>query len=487
MSSYDWLSIASADDYDQLTGRIDTDFAPHEIIKSLKGAISPAVKGVLIEYGYVDKDYRSTFYHFYAKKGRRYRADCVRLHFFDELVSYDVALTDLVCGDGRPQDHYFGYVVLRPTLSATLGRSILSPDIRQGARGLTIHADHQTHLLGYKLSVTGFPSMAQHTDISVCAHVSCWAILRHFSERFSQHREHLIHEITMLAHPFDPGGLTPALGLDVLQAERIFHAAGSYPLVVHKKEDKDASFMSQLMAYLESGFPLFVAMEDPNLAHAIVVIGHAWSDFPSGPPFKAAHAFEQLESLIVVDDNQLPYHCIPKAGSSPGYGFENFSTFIVPLPDKIHYPADAVDRVSLRLHTLLKKQMGLPDKSQLIRRYFVTTQSALRRFVRENASQLGEILVGTLMRLQTAQFVWIVEYASPEQWALGHIGARAVLDATASLNDAIPMWLIHNDREAVIFDRINSAPGAQVIDLDRPAGTALGRMELNLRPVRSKT
>ena len=47
------------------------------------------MKGVLIERNYVDKDYRSTYYNFYAKKGQWYRPDCVRLHFFDETVAFD--------------------------------------------------------------------------------------------------------------------------------------------------------------------------------------------------------------------------------------------------------------------------------------------------------------------------------------------------------------------------------------------------------------
>ena len=54
---------------------------------------------MLVEHGYVDKDYRSTFYNFYAKKGRQYRPDCIRLHFFDSTVSYDEARTDLACTD----------------------------------------------------------------------------------------------------------------------------------------------------------------------------------------------------------------------------------------------------------------------------------------------------------------------------------------------------------------------------------------------------
>ena len=123
MAFYDWITVQAPEDYDRLIDGLDPEFGPEAIARSLKAQVSEAAKGVLVEHGYVDKDYRSTFYNFYAKKGRHYRTDCVRLHFFDGTIWYDDARVDIACNDLRPQDHYFGYVVLRPTIVATLGRS----------------------------------------------------------------------------------------------------------------------------------------------------------------------------------------------------------------------------------------------------------------------------------------------------------------------------------------------------------------------------
>jgi hypothetical protein len=77
-------------------------------------------------------------------------------------------------------------MVLRPTGIATIGRSVLSPDIRKGASGFIITALHKVQLLGYELEVQGFPSMDQHIDISVCAHAACWSILRHYSVHYNR-------------------------------------------------------------------------------------------------------------------------------------------------------------------------------------------------------------------------------------------------------------------------------------------------------------
>ena len=222
MAFYDWIKIDKPSDYEQLYCVLDGDFEPKRIVKKLKASITSRVKAVLVEHDYLDKDYRSTFYHFYAKKGRPYRTDCVRLHFFDEQVSFN-GLSD-ENSERRIGNHYYGYMVLRPTIRGTLGRSVLSPDIRVDARGRAIQALHHVHLQGHRLGVWGFPSMDQHVDITTCAHVACWAVLRHYSENYSEYREYLVHDIAKLATGFEPGGISPSRGLDEWEAERVFNA-----------------------------------------------------------------------------------------------------------------------------------------------------------------------------------------------------------------------------------------------------------------------
>ena len=487
MASYDWIDLQTPEDYDRLMGVVDPEFDPKYIAESLKSEVTAAAKGVLVEHGYVDKDYRSTFYNFYAKKGRQYRADCVRLHFFDDAVGYDEARTDIACTDGRPQDHYFGYIVLRPTIVATLGRSVLSPNIRLGARGRAIQSTHNVNLLGHQLPVWGFPSMAQHVDIAVCAHVSCWAILRYYSETFPQYREYLVHDITQLAAPFDPGGLVPSLGFNVEGAERVFQAAGCFPLLVGKIDYlPDEAFYSQLLAYLESGFPLFVAMDSEE--HAIVVVGYSWQQPQALPGRSSSHVWSQVETLLAVDDNLVPYSTVPLkfAGSpaaSPSYTAESFNAFIVALPDKIYYPADAVEGLSKWIEGVLARMRGPQQEPFQLRRYFITTISRLREHAREYHSQLGNTLVGLMMHLDTAQFVWVVEYCSVAQWQTGRVSARAIIDATASPRDPIPMWLLHDEDVALVFDRSSAEMDPTAIRLDRSGLGALPRIELNLRPV----
>jgi hypothetical protein len=484
---YTWMTLASAADLAQLDQHIDPEYAPNAVAKKLTVGLSDAVKGILIERNYIDKDYRSTYYNFYAKKGRRYRPDCVRLHFFDEIVSFDEAALKLSATDGRLTDHYYGFMVLRPTGIATIGRSVVTPDVRRGASRFIITADHKVHVLGHTLRIRGFPSMDQHIDISVCAHAACWSILRHYSERHNIYREYHTHDITMLAQEFDPGGFIPSRGLALSQAERVFQEAGTFPVIVARDINNpvDLSFYRQLTAYVDSGFPLFAAMH--HKGHAMAVVGYEWrTPLNSGLP-GMRYSWEEIKTLAVVDDNHLPYLSIPAAGGA--YSATDIDSFIVALPEKVFYPADAFDTLVPKLFKL-GKVVQLPPQDKTIIRYFITTGSAFRRFVRNHESEFDPQLLAAVMKLPFSQFLWIVEFATEAQWAVNQISARAVIDATASLTEHYPYWIFHGRKEALIFGResvdLDLQNGLGVLTMADTGHAGFTRMDTNLRPTRTK-
>jgi len=492
---YKWLPLASKADLEKLAEEIPDDYGPTQVIVQLQDGLSDSVKAVLIEHNYIDKDYRSTFYNFYAKKGLAYRADCVRLHFFDATVTFDPQALQLGGHDpAQIGHHYFGYMVLRPTGIATIGRSVLSPDVRTGARGSIISADHKVHLLGYVLKVNGFPWMNQHVDIAVCAHVACWSILRHYSEKWHLYREYLTYDITLMAQQFDPGGLIPSKGLQMSHAERVFQVAGTYPVHIAREDLEDDAFDRQLLAYLESGFPLFAAITTEQQRHAVALVGYDWKAPDNRQIGAMEYAWNRVKSLIAVDDNWLPYVTVGMedgVNDDPNvdYSAASIDAFIVGLPEKVFYPADAVDKLASNLFFWNHLLPDLPAKDQSIVRYFITTGSALRRFVRSRQSEFDPKLIEAIMTLPFAQFVWVVEIATPEDWAKNQISARAVLDATASLRDIFPFWLFHTRKKAVIFPRRQVGTGIKdglEFELAGMDDTSLTRWDQNLRPVQQR-
>ena len=95
--------------------------------------------------------------------------------------------------------------------------------------------------------------------------------------------------------------------------------------------------------------------------------------------------------------------------------------------------------------------VDLPPADKTIIRYFITTGSALRRFVRDRESEFDPQLLAMIMKLPFAQFIWVVEFATETQWSLGKIEARAVVDATASIRDIMPFWFLHNRVAVTLF------------------------------------
>lgn len=490
---YHWKSIGSPKDWlslSEIAVGQDGDFASAYELDfvgyRLSTALNDKIKAVLVEFDYIDKDYRSTFYHFYAKKGRRYRSECLRLHFFDGDTTFDEATLTLAYSNGERSDHYFGFVTVRPTFQSTLGRSILDPRVRAEMSGKVMVSNHKAHLLGYDYQVKGFPWMQQHSDISVCAHTACWAILRYYSERYRKYRELLTHDITRLAHPYDPGGLRPARGLQVAHAERVLSEAGNYPVVGSVSLQADAAdrrvFMRQLFAYLDSGFPLFLAIAGE---HAVAAVGYKWKPDQVTAQPGIRNAWDMVESVIVADDNHLPYIALSEAvRGDQRYTLSEVHAFIAPLPEKIFYPADAVETMSGNLATTFVSSIPFPQQDDIVVRYFITTSASLRRHMREHSTEFTPEMVNIFMQLPMAQFVWVVEYSSHDDWNANRVTVRAIIDATASLYDNNVLWAVYGRGVGIFFDRTTGKPPQKYV-WNQAENSFFGRMETNLHSVQA--
>ncbi len=291
----------------------------------------------------------------------------------------------------------------------------------------------------------------------------------------------------MMAQQFDPGGLVPSRGLALSHAERVFQEAGTYPVIVARKIDNpgDLAFYRQLTAYVDSGFPLFAAMHKKG--HAMAVVGYEWrTPLSTGLP-ETRYSWDELKTLAVVDDNHLPYLSIPVDGGP--YSAKDIDAFIVALPEKVFYPASAFDELVPKLFKL-GTVVKLPAKDQTIIRHFITTGSAFRRFVRDRATEYHPKLLEAVMKLPFAQFVWIVEFATEAQWSTNQVSGRAVIDATASLTESYPLWIIHGLKEALFLNResvrLDLDSGMATLDMSEIGQTGFSRMDTNLRPTQTK-
>jgi hypothetical protein len=330
--SYRWFEVKEPDDYLQLVRHIDGDvgrflggqapaavrvardmrekYQNAPVIAMLQRILNPRVRKVLVEYPYTDKDYRSTYYAFYAKRAKPYEPACLRLHFFGESVTYDPATYNLAFPAGVT-GHYLGFMVLRPTSSNTVLRAVIDPDaIRKKETYWLTATEHKLHLLGHKLHVVGYPFAQQAADVAVCAQTACWGVLRHYSERWNSYRELTLYEVSHLGLDGAAGGLRSSRGLSDREMERILKAAGTYPLWVRKRDEfrddahKSAmldSFRRELFGgWLESGFPLIAMLN--GVGHAIAIVGLAGSPLQPAPERGKLTYWGQVDGVVAMDD-----------------------------------------------------------------------------------------------------------------------------------------------------------------------------------------
>ncbi len=448
---YDWLSIDAPEDFGDLGDYVEEEYSPDDVADKLEECLSASVKGVLIEHDYVDKDYRSTYYNFYAKKGQRFSSYCVRLHFFGEGVRLTDDLRLEFARD--PKQSYFGFMVLRPTPVASIGRTILSVEAVDGFHGALITSEHVVHLLGERLSIEGFPYMEQHTDISVCAHAACWSILRHFSSRYRQYSEFLIHDISQMASPHDPGGLLPSRGLRIDEACRVFSSAGLFPDVYNREGFPDGKFYRLLMAYVDSGIPIFAVMTEKT--HAFTIIGHGAAEVKDlDPNIPGPHYWwDAINSYLVVDDNFMPYRRVGSLDSETDYEVNDIDAFVVPLPDKIFLPAEATEQFARNVLNATPLGLDLKHIKTPVIRYFLTTSARFRHFVKDCASLVPQNLYRALLGMALPQFLWVVQLGDIASVQGGKFDVLALIDATASERDEWPYFFMHDQKTGVFWDR----------------------------------
>lgn len=467
---FNWIQVNSGSAYSDLSLCLKADdFAIHEVSEWMARHLSEAVGGVLVEHPFVDDDYRSTYYNFYARKTVSYSLDAARLHIFRKGWGFREQPIGLVCkgmgaslSDETVAAGYLGFITLRPTRSQTIGTTILSPLALREVKGWLIEHQYKVDVMGYNVYANGYPFMQQPGDIAVCAHVVCWSVLRHFSAHFSSNSSFLVHDVSRLGNTVDSGGLLASLGITAGDAERIFSTAGTTPLIVSDggyTQSRMCRFHDEMLAYLESGFPLFGIQYGRQ--HAVSIIGFRQTAEPQshGEEYRRRH-WDFVSHLVVVDDNHQPYMPVSRHADGVGnYSIADIEAFIVPLPREVFLPAAAaLNFADLFVAAPPPFFDYLRDSSALVSRCFIVTNVSWQRFIRQHISCFQADFASASLELTLPKFLWVVEYATAHQRAKGQITARLLLDANAGARENMPMFLIHDRDGALWLDRVNRVP-----------------------------
>ena len=419
--------------------------------------LKDTAKTIVVEKGYVDADYRDTYFNFFSRKFAQYPSKTIRANFFTCKIA-----PQMLFKLDRYQDEYIGFIVLRPNRVTAIGRTILDPDKLPFVTGHVCTSLYPVHILGAELVAKGFPYMSQDTDVTVCAHAACWMIFRYFSQRYTRYAERWPYEVSQLTKDVSTGRLVPSKGLTAYQVTEMFSNFGFSPEIYTRSQYMDL-FDKLLYMYVESGLPVVAALS--SHVHAITIIGHV-SDYEISPITSPESSDAYLLGFIANDDNFLPYQGIRKNDSVPdGYWsrfkIEDIDTFIVPLYEKIHLSAEHV--VELSKAILEDGILGVNSRSKLVKyeetvtRTFLTSSKSFKKIRRNDAVPFG--ISNVYCEMAMPKFVWVCEISTPDLYKNGKIVGEILFDATANPHDRFaflsihyPDFLLLNDRDSLTDD-----------------------------------
>lgn len=300
-------------------------------------AVEHGVRSVVVEYRYIDVDYRDEHSRFYSTTFRRYPSVSHRLHFFTEEVAVDCSnLAEL-------KDAYRGYSVMRPLERGPVGRTMLTPPpelLEDDATVATV--TDKVNLLGESFTVDAAPFMSQDAQYLRCAHAATWMVLYH---------AHLLHGMPRRLpgdiHDAGIGGVVtgkqlPSAGQSVPQMLNGLHQLGMPAdrvlLPSERPESKSLGFrslMAVLCRYVNSQTPPIVVSEQ----HAWVVVGY--KNTGTGP----AH-----DNIVLYrnDDSVGPYIRVPDPWNEPHRAHSPWKLALPPMPRKVYLPAEQAELLGWR-------------------------------------------------------------------------------------------------------------------------------------------
>jgi hypothetical protein len=404
-----------------------------------------------IEYPYVDKVFRDSFYNFYSTKHNLIDRDCARISFFKDTINEtDFRDTEFEFND----ELFFGYISIRPTLPNLIGRTMLSPRAYKLNGFLCCLVSSNVVINGKKLNIDAFPHSSQDGETITCAETTIWSVMEYFGIKYPEYKPVLPSKILNALANYSYERQLPSRGLT---AEQISFALKEFDfgtrLYSQKSDNEDVDAYSEtefkrlLGYYIESGIPLIASIENDNVGHAIVIMGRKEIDLTSieidkyEPQIISTRAgkielydfADFADEIIAIDDNMPPYNIIPFSNPTKNYDSPEFQNceiqnFIVPLYHKIYLEAGGARE--LMISYLQNFNHKLPG-NQIIFKLFYTSSRSFKTELNQRINigeETNEIILNTTM----PKFIWVGLLTNPELLRKKKANGLVVLDATGA-------------------------------------------------------
>lgn len=404
---------------------------------------------VVIEYPYVDRVYRDSYYTYFASKHNSYPRDCIRVSFFASKISSNYFRS--IRGEKRLKKSFRGFLIIRPTFSCPIGRSLLDRRVMEEENFVTCHYTGNISLNGVKLNVNGFPHSSQDAESISCAETTIWGMMEYFGNRYPDYKPTYPSHIIEVLNRFSKKRLLPSNGLTVDQISFALKEFG-FGTNIYAREEAFADIENIIAYYVESGIPIIAVIENTNVNHAILIIGHEIDsiiDISAVNPRELEYPDEKIKYIdytdipkkfIVNDDNLPPYQKI-ELGNPAVHYTEDMSydgciieSIVVPLYKKVYLEVTKAKELALAIISDIN--FGHKFEANFVFRFFLTSSRSFKEHISRLAS-LAPHQKDFLILTRMPKFIWCAEiYQSTD---IQHAEAKGlvILDAT----EANKVWI----------------------------------------------
>lgn len=391
----------------------------------------------IVEFPYVDKVYRDSFYSYFSSKHMNYQRDCIRVSLFSEELSLeDLTNFELL------KSSYLGYFIIRPLKSAFLGRALISPKAFKENGFKVCLCSNESMVLGHKIQVQGFPHSSQDGETITCAETTIWGLMDYFGNKYAEYSPALPSKIISTLKSVSMERQLPSKGLNVKQISYTLREFG-FGTKIYSEKEYGPELFNIIDTYIESGIPVILALESSNFGHAITCVGKKekeiqWDTIKDVPfefrgdkrSYYDASTFPN--EYVVQDDNLFPYEVINLGNPGANYpeGSEEFNEYkidsiVVPLYPKIYLEVDVAK--ALVFSVLQNTVFGFDFGKDFVLRLLLGSSRSFKKHIM--SSNIDTNLKFEILKLRTPKFIWIAEIYSKEDY-LENASGIIILDAT---------------------------------------------------------
>ncbi len=397
----------------------------------------------IVEYPYVDKVYRDSFYLHFSAKHNTFDRNCIRISLFEPPISESYFRNKDKFNE--LQNKFRGFVVLRPIFPKIFGRAVINPDCLKIRNFEVCLANIDVLINGIKLSICGFPHSSQDGETIKCAETSIWCVMEYFGNKYPEYSTVLPSRIISTLKNLVYHRQTPSSGLTQVQISFALKEFGFGSKVYMRPKtitnDNINDLKRTLTYYIESGIPVIAHVESANINHALVFIGQ--QEFPNSdiefPKSSNPNVLEVSDSadlnrkFIVIDDNYPPYQQVDF--ETPLQHWKNgknavIKGMIVPLYKNIHL--EAVQAMKYSKNIIEDSLIGF--KYLFYNKIFIRlllTSSRSFKFIVNKSDTINEELKELFIKQTMPKFVWLAEITTIEHLGKGKAIGMILIDATA--------------------------------------------------------